>query len=110
MAMRVDPGELNERIEIRRQYQCMRNGFPVLVDETVFTVWAKVSRETGTEYVKHDTEERQERIRVLVRSSAVNGISEDMQIVTAGNKAYDIDYIHEYYRSGYLEIIAYWRG
>lgn len=107
--MRVDPGELNERITIRQHYEGMSDGFPVVSDKTVFTVWAKVTRETGTEYTKHDTEERQERIRVLVRASAVTGLTEDMQIC-AGKKAYDIDYIHEYYRTGYLEIIAFWRG
>lgn len=107
--MRVDPGELNERIQIIRHYTGMSEGFPVESDEVVFTIWAKVSRETGTEYVKHDTEERNERIRVLVRASAVAGLTEDMMIVI-GSKNYDIDYIHEYYRTGYLEIIAYWRG
>lgn len=107
--MRVDPGELGEQVTLRRHYETMRNGFPVLVDEDIRTVWAKVDRETGTEYVKHDTEEHQERIRVLVRACAAAGVSEDMQVM-AGGKAYDIDYIHEWYRSGYVEIIAYWRG
>ena len=107
--MRVDPGELNERITFRRHYDGMRDGFPALADGAICTVWAKVNRETGSEYIKHDTEERQERIRVLVRASAVAGLMEDMVIVI-GSKNYDIDYIHEYYRTGYLEIIAYWRG
>ena len=106
--MTVNPGELNERIIIQRHYQGMDGGLPVERTETVFDIWAKVSRETGTEYAKHDTEERQERIRALVRAPSVRGLSEDMEIV-AGGKVYDIDYIHEYYRSGYLEIIAYWR-
>ena len=107
--MRVDPGELNEKIIIQKRYQGMQDGFPVERVEPVFTPWAKVDRETGSEYAKHDTDERFERIRALVRAPAVAGISEDMEIV-AGGRAYEIDYIHTYYRTGYLEIIAYWRG
>lgn len=107
--MRVDPGELNEQVTIRRHYQETRNGFPVFVDEVICRPWAKVTRETGTEYAKHDTEERQERIRALFRASAVANVTEEMEIVVGG-KAYDIDYIHDYYRTGYTEMIAFCRG
>lgn len=106
--MEFDPGEINERISFIEHYTDMSGGFPQDSKRVFRTVWAKVTRETGAEHLKGDKNEAQERIRVFLRESSAAGINSQMEIL-AGGKTYNIDYIHEYFRKGFLEILAFWR-
>ena len=67
--MRVDPGELDQRIRIIRHYEGMQDGYPVEGIETVLRCWAKVSPEKGSEFTSNEREAGDENIRLLQRVS-----------------------------------------
>lgn len=108
MAMRVDPGELDQRIRIIRHYEGMQDGYPVEGIETVLRCWAKVSPEKGSEFTSNEREAGDENIRLLIRCENIASLNRSMQVEYADD-TWEITYIRPYIRKGYAEILAHRR-
>jgi SPP1 family predicted phage head-tail adaptor len=103
--MRVDPGELDQRIRIIRHYTGTENGYPVEGVETVRSCWAKAVPEKGSEFAQNEREAGEESIRFLIRCGDISTINRTMQVEFSGG-TYEINYVRPYIRAGYAEIMA----
>lgn len=101
--MRVDPGELNKKIEILKGYSESKDGYPTEKAETIRRCWARVTHESGSEVMKQDTLVAKSKVRFLVRKTATE-VTTDMYIMYAG-KRHDIVYIRDY-DDPYSELIT----
>ena len=103
--MNVNPGELNRRIRIQ-QYVRTRDadGYYAEDWQTVCTLWAKFSRESGTELRERGADFAEIHVRFLIRFR--EGIDRKMAVLYRGDR-YEIEYLNNYGDSGeYLEILA----
>jgi SPP1 family predicted phage head-tail adaptor len=99
--MYIDPGELNKKIEIIRQYtgeDYDDEGHRVKVTMHIRSCWARVSATSGTELIKSGTELSDKKKRFLVRASSIE-IKTGMTVVYRG-KNYDITYVNTYHDDG----------
>ncbi len=101
--MRVDPGELNKRIEIITWYERMENGYPIKREEIIRSCHAKMTGESGTELIKSGREAGEAKARFLVRTTNVP-LTRDMKI-RYHSDVYDIEYLRQY-DEGYTEIVG----
>lgn len=100
--MLVNPGRLDKKITIKRKaalpthhLEVDSEGFPVSVSEiTVRSCWAQVTRTSGTEIIRADSQFSQEQTRFLVRWSAKK-IDTDCWIEYGGTR-YDIRFVNDY--------------
>ncbi len=109
--MKVNPGELNKRIQIIRneETQTDADGFPIQTEQVVRECYAKVSRVSGTEKVKANADIGEIVCRFLVRTSTVT-IDRGM-MVRYKDELYDIQYPNDYGDRGeYTEILTIKRG
>ena len=100
--MRIDAGELNERIEILRQTQVAdADGYQQNTFEVVRSPWAKVTATSGHELIKAGAELQEAKVRFLIRQSRTE-ISRAMSVRWRGS-IYPIEFTNEYDRE-YVEI------
>lgn len=101
--MKVDPGELNKKIEITTYYVRNEEGFPQKELKMIRKCWAKVTEESGTEKLKSGMELGERKARFLIRSSD-ESLTRDMKIRYRG-ELFDMEYIRRY-DGGYTEIVG----
>lgn len=106
----VNAGELNRRIQIIRISRVAdSDGYTVPKEELVHACWCRVSRISGTELVKANSDFGEEKVRFLIRwtSKPINR----KQLVRFEGKDYQIEYINDYGRPRhFMEIWGVWRS
>ena len=108
--VRVNAGELNRRIQIIQVSQVKdSDGYSVPKEELVHACWCRVTRTSGTELVKANSDFGEEKVRFLIRWTSKP--IDRKQLVRFEGKDYQIEYINDYGRPGYyMEIWGVWRS
>ncbi len=107
MTIRINPGNLNKKIQIV-EYIIAKDsdGFETKEEYLVLKTWAQVSNESGTEAQRSNSDFAQIKARFLFRTPPKTKITANMVIKFNGN-VYDIAYINDYgYDRLYTEILA----
>jgi len=104
--MRVNAGELNRKIEIVQVEKIKdADGYHTENDRVILRPWAKVTRMSGTEKLRHDADFAEITCRFLIRYTSKQ-LSRKM-VVRHGGDRYEIQYLNNYGESNdYIEIVA----
>lgn len=95
MAMRINAGELNKRIEILREERTEdKDGYGAADPDVIWRCWARFSESSGTELVRANADFGSAKVRFLIRWPAV-ALDRKMIVRYAGRK-YPIEYINHY--------------
>lgn len=93
--MNVNPGELNQRIELlEKQSQRTTGGYEVCQWCVVHRCWAKMTRTSGTELVKANGDFSETSVRFLLYCPSVP-VSRKMAVRYRGAE-YEITYVNDY--------------
>lgn len=116
MAMKVDIGSLNKRIEISKRVTVVdEDGFQHQLLEPVRRCWAAFSRQSGKEMTRENADFSEVRVRFLVRSGSFFWdralIADRKMVVLYAGTEYEIEYVNDYGDAReFTEILAVWAG
>lgn len=107
---KIDPGELNRRIEILR-ITGQKDAAGYLVGgpqlATVRECWAKFTRTSGSEKEKNNADFTEIRVRFLIRTPPKDTVIDRKMLVRYRGNLYEIEYVNDYGDEGqYTELIC----
>ena len=103
MAMRINAGELNRRIQICRNVRRKTEGnYEIVQEELVLGCWAKVTRVSGTKLVLQGSDFSEDKVRFLIRRP-VTPIDTRMFVRFEGRE-YQVSYLNDFGAREYVEV------
>ena len=104
--MQINPGVFNKKIQIcSREISKDKDGFPIVNEIVVTSLWAEVKNQSGTEINRNNSDFSETKTRFFMRTP--KQVINHTNIIKFNGDEYNIVYVNDYYYDGkYTEIIT----